>query len=272
MSRSPSRNQSSPPQLAGRLERVPASRRHRPQPSLGVDEAAERVEQAVEVGRDVEPEDLDVVSDVADDRQLPGLEDRREPTREACAAAAARQQDDLSRGNGEERAGARTERDAQALEVDVRVDVELELGDPTTVTNGACARNRSRAPRRRRAGEDDGSGKESAFVVPSDASTSASPASARRSKRIRRRGGKVGVDDERVPVDLRETGDDRCAEASAGIPHHLGAAGHDGASSVTTSTRPTCAAASTTSPSIATATAARSDRTTAAASRLRGRG
>ena len=111
-----------------RLERVPGLVGSSPA-ALGVDEPAERVEQAVEVGRDVQAEDLDVVSDVADDGQLARLRGPREPTREACAAAAAREQDDLSRRNGEKRARARPEASAEALEIGVGVDVELELGD-----------------------------------------------------------------------------------------------------------------------------------------------
>ena len=53
----------------GRLERVPRLVGAAPT-ALSVDQPGERVEQAVEVGRDVEPEDLDVVADVSDDGEL----------------------------------------------------------------------------------------------------------------------------------------------------------------------------------------------------------
>ena len=79
---------------ARRRERVPALAGAAPA-ALVVDEACERVEQRVEVGRDVQPEDLEVVADVADDGQLTGREDVRETSREAGAAASAREQDDL---------------------------------------------------------------------------------------------------------------------------------------------------------------------------------
>ena len=68
-SRSPSRNQSSPPRARDGRERLP--RLAGPAPAaLLVVEACERVEDAVEVGRDRHPEHLEVVADVADDRQI----------------------------------------------------------------------------------------------------------------------------------------------------------------------------------------------------------
>ena len=114
-------------QARRRLERVP--RLVGPPPAtLGVDEPGERVEQAVEVRRDVEPEDLEVVADVADDGELAGLEDAGEAAREAGAAAAAREEDDPHAGRRGARASGPEPR-REALEVGVRVDVGLELGD-----------------------------------------------------------------------------------------------------------------------------------------------
>ena len=71
MSRSPSRNQSSPPQALGGGERVPALALAAP-PAILVDQARERVQEAVEIGRDVQPEDLEVVTDVSDDGEVAG--------------------------------------------------------------------------------------------------------------------------------------------------------------------------------------------------------
>ena len=102
MSRSPSRNQPGAAPSLRRLERIPALA-GAPPASLGVDQPAERVEEAVEIGRDVQPEDLEVVAHVADHGQLARREDGGEPTCEASSAAAARQQDDSHAG----RRGAR---------------------------------------------------------------------------------------------------------------------------------------------------------------------
>ena len=83
--------------VGGGLDGVP--RLVRPAPAaLRVDETGERVEQAVEIGRDVEAEDLDVVADVADHRELAGLEHGCESSGEACATAAAREEDDAHAG------------------------------------------------------------------------------------------------------------------------------------------------------------------------------
>ena len=92
-----------PTEARRRLEGVPRLVGS-PPAALGVDEPAERVDEAVEIGRDVEAEDLDVVADVADDRELAGLEDVVEASREARAAAAAGQQDDPHAGRREARA------------------------------------------------------------------------------------------------------------------------------------------------------------------------
>ena len=82
---------------AGGLERLP--RLAGPPPAtLGVVEPGEPVEDGVEVGRDVEAEHLDVVADVADDRQLTRREHVVEPGRELRAADAAREEHDVHAG------------------------------------------------------------------------------------------------------------------------------------------------------------------------------
>ena len=79
---------------AGRLERLP--RLAGPPPAaLGVVQAGEAVEDGVEVGRDVEAEHLEVVADVADDRQLARREHVVEPGGELGAADAAGEEDDV---------------------------------------------------------------------------------------------------------------------------------------------------------------------------------
>ena len=79
---------------AGRLERLP--RLAGPPPAaLGVVQAGEAVEDGVEIGRDVQAEHLQVVADVADDRQLARREHVVEPRRELGAADAAGEENDL---------------------------------------------------------------------------------------------------------------------------------------------------------------------------------
>ena len=138
MSRSPSRNQSSPPSSRYGLERVP--RLVRPAPAaLLVGEPGERVEDAVEVGRDVQAEHLDVVADVADDRHArPGRRPRRAPREEARAADAAGEHDDLH---------ARGASDSSAARVRV-----AERGRRAARGPPACRRRRrgSGSPRARR--------------------------------------------------------------------------------------------------------------------------
>ena len=82
-SRSPSWNHASPPS-----ERTVSSARHvssaRPQPRCSSLSTGERVEDRVEVGRDVQAEHLEVVADVADDGDVARLDDvRRGPGRTA---------------------------------------------------------------------------------------------------------------------------------------------------------------------------------------------
>jgi hypothetical protein len=59
---------------------------------LGVHDAGEGVQARVEVGRDVQAEQLDVVPHVAHDRDAVGADDIDQPEREARSADAARQQ------------------------------------------------------------------------------------------------------------------------------------------------------------------------------------
>ncbi len=77
-------------ELAGRGERVPGLV-GAPPAALLVGHARKGVEHAVEVGRDVEPEHLDVVADVADHRDVVRVDDRHDAPKEARAADAARQ-------------------------------------------------------------------------------------------------------------------------------------------------------------------------------------
>ena len=127
MSRSPSRNQSSPPKLAADSSAFHVSP-ERPQPRSSSISPAKRVDEAVEIGRDVKAEDLDVVADVADDGQLARLEQR---SRDLARTARRRLRPTAtrpSRRNGEERARPRTEALREALEIRIGVDVDLELG------------------------------------------------------------------------------------------------------------------------------------------------
>ena len=116
-----------------------------PPATLRVDEPAERVEQAVEIGRDVEPEDLDVVADVSDDRELARLEHVREAAREASAAAAAREQDDLHAGTARS-ARVRGPSLAASRSRSASESTSSSSSGIETVANGACARKRSALP------------------------------------------------------------------------------------------------------------------------------
>ena len=94
MSRSPSMNQPSPPQARADSSACQVSPA-RPQPRSVSFRPGEAVEDGVEVGRDVEAEHLEVVADVADDRQLARREHVVEPGRELGAADAAGEENDL---------------------------------------------------------------------------------------------------------------------------------------------------------------------------------
>ena len=85
MSRSPSVNQSSPPSLRRELKRVRRLVLHAP-PALLVQQPGERVEHRVEVGRDVQAQDLHVVADVHDRRHPLGAGGLRQRVDEARAA------------------------------------------------------------------------------------------------------------------------------------------------------------------------------------------
>jgi len=63
-------------------------------PAPGVRAARERIEDGVEVGRDVEPEEDLVVARVADDRQASRVDDAREAAEEPCPADAAGERSD----------------------------------------------------------------------------------------------------------------------------------------------------------------------------------
>ena len=76
------------------VERVPRLAAPAPAALLVVD-VGERVEQAVEIGRDVQPEHLGVVADVADHRHLAAADEVDEAAHEARAADSTREDDYL---------------------------------------------------------------------------------------------------------------------------------------------------------------------------------
>ena len=71
---SPSWNQVSPPSAASAAMKVQVSSR-RPQPRSRIVEAGERVHQGVEIGRDGEPQMLEVVAGIGDHQQVGGRQD-----------------------------------------------------------------------------------------------------------------------------------------------------------------------------------------------------
>ncbi len=77
-----------------RVERLPALAGPAP-PTLFVGEARERVEDAVQIGRDSKPQHLEVVRDVADDRDAGRIDDPDEPAEKPRAADATRESDNL---------------------------------------------------------------------------------------------------------------------------------------------------------------------------------
>ena len=97
MSRSPSRNHASPPSAADGRERVPGLV-GAPPAALLVGDAGERVEDAVEIGRDVQAEHLDVVAHVAYDGYVVRFDYRDDAAQEPRAADAAREHGRPSRG------------------------------------------------------------------------------------------------------------------------------------------------------------------------------
>ena len=130
--------------LPSGLERAPRLDGAAPA-SLAVDQARERVQQAVEVGRDVNAEELEVVADVADHGQLVRAEHSGEPAREAGASASARQQDDLHAGTARSALvlgpTRRTMRSRSSSSSTSNASSGIE-----TRANGACARKRSALP------------------------------------------------------------------------------------------------------------------------------
>ena len=81
-------------QLANRLEGAPRLVRS-PPAALVVAESRNRVDDRVEVGRDMEPEHLDVVADVSDDRDVRGRNDVHQAADEPRAANSAGEDCDL---------------------------------------------------------------------------------------------------------------------------------------------------------------------------------
>ena len=125
----------------------------RPQPRSSSFRPGERVEDGVEVGRDVQAEHLDVVADVADDRHARRVDGLDEPAREAGAADAAGEERDLHRGDDRRERGLRARPDPQRqpLEIVERVDVVGEVRDRrgdgvATPFARACARKRAALP------------------------------------------------------------------------------------------------------------------------------
>ena len=124
---------------------------------LGMDAAGQRVEQRVEVGRDRQSPVLEVVADVADDRDVGGRQAREQPAREARPADAA-----CEDGHPRHAAGASPRSPG-------RVDVALDAGQPHA---RAAVALRAAGPV---AGRNALGGHAAiAFVVPSAAATSAS--------------------------------------------------------------------------------------------------
>ena len=93
-SRSPSWNQVSPPERAHGLERPPGLA-FAPPTALLVVQPGKRVQDRVEIGRDVEPEHLEVVADVPDHRHVARLGGLDDALHEARTTHAARENDDL---------------------------------------------------------------------------------------------------------------------------------------------------------------------------------
>ena len=186
MSRSPSRNQLSPPSSAAvssafqRLVRAAPARASSSTPG-------ERVEDRVEIGRDVEAEHLEVVADVADDRHVARVDVSVSARAKPRAADAARRARRPSRGEpGAERVSAAAVRGAEPavepLEVGERVDVVGQVRDRrgrrrNAEPLGARAEPLGAARPVERREQAAATASASALVVPSAAATSASPPS-----------------------------------------------------------------------------------------------
>ena len=153
-SRSPSRNHDSPPNRATCLERVPRLVRSAPAAFL-VREAGQRVEDAVEVRRDVQAEDAPRSSPT-----LPitvtsrGSIDVDEPAQEARAADAAAEDDDLHRVPVDERLGQRRRRSLRRSSIESTSSARFGIaaGQRRRRRASARARGSARRSRGRRAG------------------------------------------------------------------------------------------------------------------------
>ena len=271
MSRSPSMNQPSPPQARADSSACQVSPA-RPQPRSVSFEPGKAVEHGVEVGRDVEAEHLEVVADVADDRQLTRRENVVEPGRELCAADAARQSrttftrarpSDLVLIQHKVRAAAG--REGQGREVRDACRRRARARGCATGSSAGCGEAGGAARRRRwvrtsrlRHGQ-----APSAFVVPS--CRGHVRRSAGREARERRRSSTHGTS----ALTTRQTPATPASAASTAAPWpppgssttsapRAAASAAAAASSVTRRTRsPNAIAASSTSPSIASATSTR---------------
>ncbi len=113
-------------ELADGLERAPGLVRA-PPAALLVVQPGERVEDRVEIGRDVQAEHLDVVADVADHRDVTRLDGFDEPLDETCAADASREDGDFHEVTRS--AGVSTS--------------SRKPGRTTSTTCSACARKRA---------------------------------------------------------------------------------------------------------------------------------
>ena len=284
-SRSPSMNQPSPPHAARGFERLPRLA-GAPPAALRVVEAGEGVEHGVEVGRDVQPEHLEVVADVADHRQLTRARARRGgPPRAWRRPTPPESRTIFTRG------GRRAARACAG-----RRPADARSRSPSVSTSSREVRrsrssSRARAPRMgAEAGgaaraverpEHLGERKRERVRRPVARRHERRAASARAGTRARRVGRadarQIGVDDEARAVDVRASAARTAApwpspgSATTSTPSSRGTTAA-AASSVTRRTWPTCAAAaSSTSPSIASATSART-RPAGGSCRRRGRG
>ena len=147
MSRSPSRNQPVAAERDRRLERVPALVRATPTPLL-VGEACKRVEDAVEVRRDVEAEDLEVVADVPDHRELGRVDHVDEPAKEARTADSAAEDGDLHRARAASVRGPTrsSSRSRSAIESTSSARFGIAAGTTSAPIVWACVRKRAALP------------------------------------------------------------------------------------------------------------------------------
>src|SRR5262245_20538301 len=127
-----------------RLERAPALLGATPA-ALVVGQIGERVENRVEVGRDVQPEYLEVVADVPDDRQLARLENVLQAAGEARAADTAGEEDDLHAGTARSVRVRRPSRGARRSRSS-SVSTSVSSSGIAAVAKPACARKRAALP------------------------------------------------------------------------------------------------------------------------------